>query len=147
MNGAILKHCSCSPQYGLCRIPMPERFPYMSFPWFFKASLFNDEETLSEILQCHNPRKAKALGRKVQNFDEDVWNEARYEIVLEGNRLKFSQNEGLKEILLSTGDLDIAEAAPNDRSVIRVVHRYLPLISAFKKTLEFPISNLVLFLA
>ncbi|GMH38422.1 hypothetical protein BSKO_06306 [Bryopsis sp. KO-2023] len=80
-----------------------------------KASLFNDHATLQKILECHDPRKVKALGRRVVDFDDEVWKAHRYEIVRKGNELKFGQNEDLREALLSTGDLDIAEASPVDR--------------------------------
>ena len=79
-----------------------------------KAKLFGDEEILEEILQCSDPKKIKALGRKVRNFDEAVWNEVKYSIVLNGNYLKFTQNPELREYLLATGDRVLAEASPYD---------------------------------
>lgn len=82
-----------------------------------KAKLFEDEEVAVQIsgVEGRNPRAAKALGRKVQGFDEEVWREHRHVIVEEGNYLKFSQNPELKELLLSTGEREIAEAASRDR--------------------------------
>ena len=79
-----------------------------------KALLFRDEEIYEKILQSNDPKQMKALGRKVKNFDEIVWNEIKYTIVLNGNYLKFSQNPELREFLLSTGDSVIAEASPYD---------------------------------
>ena len=58
--------------------------------------------------------KAKKLGRGVQNYDEEVWNRRRSKIVLFGARLKFTQNEDLKQILLSTGDTSMVEASRFD---------------------------------
>lgn len=79
-----------------------------------KAELFGDEEIRERILQCSDPKQMKALGRKVRNFDETVWNEIKYSIVLNGNYLKFSQNAELRNFLLATGDSIIAEASPYD---------------------------------
>jgi len=80
-----------------------------------KARLFNDNETLEEILTSENPKQAKNLGRKVKNFDAQLWEENKYGIVKNGNFLKFSQNEKLKDFLLSTHDEILVEASPYDR--------------------------------
>ncbi|AZA52698.1 NADAR family protein [Chryseobacterium sp. G0201] len=79
-----------------------------------KATLFNDNETLEEILKSDSPNQAKNLGRKVKNFDPQLWNEHKYEIVKQGNFLKFSQNEKFKDFLLSTNDKILVEASPYD---------------------------------
>ncbi|WP_336686853.1 NADAR family protein [Chryseobacterium bernardetii] len=79
-----------------------------------KARLFNDAEILEKILQASTPNQVKALGRKVKNFDPNVWNEHKYEIVKQGNLLKFSQNNKYKDFLLSTGDKILVEASPYD---------------------------------
>ncbi len=79
-----------------------------------KAELFGDEEIRKQILACTDPKTIKALGRKVQNFDEQIWNEVKYSIVLNGNFLKFTQNPQLREYLLSTEDRVLVEASPLD---------------------------------
>ncbi len=79
-----------------------------------KAELFGDEEVRKQILACEDPKTIKALGRKVKNFDEAVWNQVKYSIVLNGNFLKFTQNPKLREYLLSTGDDILVEASPLD---------------------------------
>ena len=80
-----------------------------------KARLFKDEEILKEILNVKSPAQAKALGRKVRNFDNKVWNENAYEIVKKGNYNKFSQNEDLKQFLLNTKKRVLVEASPVDK--------------------------------
>jgi ribA/ribD-fused uncharacterized protein len=79
-----------------------------------KAKLFNDNDTLEEILKSDSPNQAKNLGRKVKNFDPQLWDEQKYEIVKRGNFLKFSQNQKLKDFLLSTNDKILVEASPYD---------------------------------
>ncbi|KAB1231747.1 NADAR family protein [Chryseobacterium viscerum] len=80
-----------------------------------KARLFNDAEMEKEILKAATPNQAKALGRKVKNFDPTIWDKHKYEMVTQGNLLKFSQNQGFKDFLLSTGDKILVEASPYDR--------------------------------
>jgi ribA/ribD-fused uncharacterized protein len=80
-----------------------------------KARLFGDEETRAEILAATTPAKAKALGRKVRGFDEKVWEENRFEIVVEANAAKFGQNTDLGAFLSVTGDAVLVEASPVDR--------------------------------
>ncbi|KAF8246645.1 DUF1768-domain-containing protein [Wilcoxina mikolae CBS 423.85] len=81
-----------------------------------KALLFAPTSSYpSQILSTTNPRACKALGREVPGFDPKVWNQHRERIVEEGNWYKFSQDEGLKKLLLETGERELVEAAPRDR--------------------------------
>jgi hypothetical protein len=79
-----------------------------------KALLFNDNRTAQLILEEKSPKKQKSLGRRVKNFDEKVWNKYRSMIVLNANMYKFSSDNKLKEILLSTKNEEIFEASPFD---------------------------------
>lgn len=80
-----------------------------------KARLFNDTEMLQCIIESKTPKEAKVLGRKVRNFDNKVWANAAFEIVVNGSRAKFSQNKGLGNFLLSTAPKVLVEASPRDR--------------------------------
>ncbi len=51
-------------------------------------------------METADPKKIKAFGRKVKNFNEEKWNEVKYSIVFTGNLLKFSQDEKMKDFLL-----------------------------------------------
>lgn len=82
---------------------------------FNKAKLFKDEKSAAMILQTTEPIECKALGRKVVNFDEIVWKRENERIVLEGNRLKFTQNPALLQKLLDTEGTTLVEASPMDR--------------------------------
>ena len=71
------------------------------FMWV-KAITFGDEEVAEKILEKgKNPKIAKALGREVKNYDDKVWNEKRYQVMVDANLYKYSQNEELKELLLN----------------------------------------------
>lgn len=80
-----------------------------------KASLFKDEEILKEILKSKHPKQIKKLGRKVRNFNEEVWKKKRYSIILNGNYAKFMQNEGLRQFLIQTKNRVLVEASPYDK--------------------------------
>lgn len=80
-----------------------------------KALLFNDREIYDQIMLADNPRDYKALGRKIRNFDGKAWDSRKYDIVVEGNKAKFSQSTDLKEFLLSTGEAILVEASPYDK--------------------------------
>ncbi|KAF8576744.1 DUF1768-domain-containing protein [Ramaria rubella] len=67
------------------------------------------------ILETVNPRDIKALGRAIPDFDEEAWHLERYNIVVMGNYLKFTQNVELKKLLLDTGNKELVEASPRDR--------------------------------
>jgi len=82
---------------------------------YAKAMIFNDIVTAQKILATNDPKKQKALGREVKNFNEGIWDQYKAQIVLEGILEKFTQNVDLQEILLATGDLEIVEASPYDR--------------------------------
>lgn len=79
-----------------------------------KARLFGDLEATAGILNAGSPALAKKLGRTIEGFDEGVWLEARWKIVVQGNLLKFGQHTELKEFLLRTGERILVEASPVD---------------------------------
>ena len=82
-----------------------------------KAHLFSpdDTEIYDLILSSSSPREQKALGRRIPNFDESIWEAHRFDIVKWGNYFKFTQDEELKELLLGTGERELVEASPRDR--------------------------------
>jgi ribA/ribD-fused uncharacterized protein len=80
-----------------------------------KARLFGDEDVRARILKAASPKAAKQLGRQVKNFKEEVWQASRFQIVVEGNYAKFSQNRELGKFLLGTGAKALVEASPVDR--------------------------------
>lgn len=80
-----------------------------------KAKLFNDEETLAKIMSTISPRTQKSLGRKVKNFDPEIWQNNAKCIVFKGNIAKFSQNQELLDQLINTQGTTLVEASPFDR--------------------------------
>ena len=93
-----------------------KRFPTAEhYMMYQKAMLFQDTATAAEIMRTRSPRTAKALGREVKGFSEARWKDERYNIVLQGSRLKFTQNPDIRNVLLSTKGHALCEASPFDR--------------------------------
>ncbi|MDK2594002.1 MULTISPECIES: NADAR family protein [Pseudoalteromonas] len=82
---------------------------------YHKAKLFGDHDACEKVLCAHSPAKAKAIGREVLGFEQNLWDEKRFEIVVNANLAKFSQNAGLEAFLLNTGNRVIVEASPVDK--------------------------------
>lgn len=80
-----------------------------------KASLFGDHAAADRIAAAKSPKQAKELGRQVSGFDDTVWNVEKYDIVLAGSVVKFSQNPPLRDFLLRTEGKILVEASPVDR--------------------------------
>jgi len=79
-----------------------------------KARLFGDREMEAGILAANSPGEAKALGRKVRGFSQEMWEAHRCDIVIQGNYLKFSQHPDIQGFLLNTGGRVLVEASPVD---------------------------------
>lgn len=80
-----------------------------------KALTFNDIKTANEILDEINPKFQKALGRKVKNYNDAIWNKVRYDIVKKGLREKFTNSVYCKSQLLKNKGCQLVEASPKDR--------------------------------
>ncbi|MEM1358069.1 MAG: NADAR family protein [Bacteroidota bacterium] len=79
-----------------------------------KALTFGDEAAAAAVLETQDPREVKSWGRKVKDYDDAIWAEVKYSIVVQGNLSKFGQNRNLKKYLLNTGRAILVEASPYD---------------------------------
>lgn len=107
---------ACFSQWYLADFRI-KRVSYRSTEHFMmeqKAMLFGDHEIARAARTAATCADAKALGRQVRDFDDEVWARERMRIVVQGNLAKFSQNRRLSEFLLSTGDQVLVEASPVD---------------------------------
>lgn len=80
-----------------------------------KARLFGDQASLARILAARTPGEAKKLGRSVEGFDEEVWLQRGWDIVVAGNVAKFGQHPALRTFLFETGKKVLVETSPADR--------------------------------
>ena len=68
---------------------------------YCKATLFGDVERMTEILAETSPRRQKALGRQVENYDDPMWKAVSRDQLYRGLLEKFRQNADLKAELLA----------------------------------------------
>ncbi len=80
-----------------------------------KAKLFGDSDACKKVLRASNPGEAKAIGREVVGFNQETWDEKRFEIVVNANLAKFGQNNELREFLINAGSRVLVEASPVDK--------------------------------
>jgi ribA/ribD-fused uncharacterized protein len=80
-----------------------------------KARLFGDEKALERALRAPHPKAAKAVGRSVRGFDDEVWRAHRFDLVVRGSVAKFEQNPEPRRFLLGTANRVLVEASPMDR--------------------------------
>ena len=80
-----------------------------------KARLFDDDEALDDILAAKSPAEAKAGGRRVRGFTDELWCDHREDIVYRASIAKFGSHEELRSYLVGTGDRVLVEASPRDR--------------------------------
>jgi len=82
---------------------------------YYKAILMNDTELSLKILKTETPKEQQELGRKIKNFDQNLWDANKTQIVYNGNYLKFTQNPKLLKELFETGNTLLVEASPFDK--------------------------------
>lgn len=80
-----------------------------------KAKVFKDEEMQQAILSTNDVSMIKNYGRQVKGYNETIWNGFRQLVLYRGLRLKFSQNEELKQNLINTGEDILVECAKTDK--------------------------------
>lgn len=86
-----------------------------------KAIIFGDLDIYDQIMESDDAATQKKLGRIVENFDKDIWEEDEengyprcWNIVWRANMAKFSQNPHFLQDLLNTGNKLLVEASPYD---------------------------------
>lgn len=77
-----------------------------------KALMFEPSKALLTA-RARTPKEAKALGRSIQNFCPQKWDNERYGIMVEILKAKFASPH-LKKILLDTGERELVEGSPYD---------------------------------
>merc|ERR1712194_411400 len=79
-----------------------------------KAVLMGDKDIWKDIEAAEDPAAVKKLGRRVKNFNEQLWQYHLDEIAFEVVKQKFAADATCRKILMSTGEATLAETAPND---------------------------------
>jgi len=82
-----------------------------------KCLIFAPENKLilNQIMVQTSPLRIKNFGRKIPNFNEEIWTKSKYNIMVNGLYFKFSQNIELKNKLIETSSKIIYEASQYDK--------------------------------
>lgn len=86
---------------------------YATNEHYYQACKATCEKDHEYIRKAKDPYEAKARGNKAKLRGD--WDSAKFDVMKQGLRLKFSQNPELKAILLGTGEAVIHEETKNDK--------------------------------
>lgn len=81
---------------------------------YFQAQKFPGHPQASKIRKAKTPNAAKRLGSSRKAPIRKDWEKVKESVMREVLQAKFTQNEDLRQLLLSTGTTSIVEAAPTD---------------------------------
>lgn len=108
-------------------IDVPENNPYYNVEIEFNSSeqyfvfckciMFDPDNInlLNNIVNEITPSVIMSYGRRIEHFDEILWNMKKVQIMTEAIELKFTQNQKLKDKLIKTFPRRIYQASPNDK--------------------------------
>lgn len=82
---------------------------------YWKARQFKDYVTCQEIARETDPKRVKALGRAIKNYNDKEWAEVRFDVMVMVNKYKFSQNPYYGKMLTNTAPKILVEASPYDK--------------------------------
>lgn len=85
------------------------------FMMYHKCMAFKDTQRAQMVLDLEGPDQVKAVGRQIEAYTDAVWDAIRFDIVVMGNVLKFSQNPDFFEVMRNDCEKCIVEASPYDR--------------------------------
>ena len=86
---------------------------YQTVEHYFQSKKFDDENIRNLIIQAETPKKAKAFGRKYP-MNVEYWNQIKIDVMKNALRLKFTQDEELKNKLIETRGKRLAEFSNSD---------------------------------
>jgi len=81
---------------------------------YFQAQKFTDELYKEKIRNAASPKLATNLGRSREIPIRTDWEEIKNNVMRKAVLKKFQTHESLKEMLVSTGNEQLVEAAPGD---------------------------------
>ncbi|MBS2000876.1 MAG: NADAR family protein [Cyanobacteria bacterium SZAS LIN-5] len=82
---------------------------------YFQAQKFLDLEIQERIRETKSPMVAARMGRDRKKPLRADWESVKIDLMVEAVRAKFTQHEGLRKILLSTGTATLVEHTKGDK--------------------------------
>ncbi|MEG0297245.1 MAG: NADAR domain-containing protein [Clostridium sp.] len=87
---------------------------YKTSEHYFQSKKFEGTDAELEVINAKSPMKSAILGRDRTKPLRQDWEMIKDDVMRQAVLLKFSQNESIKTILLSTGNEDIVEKTTDD---------------------------------
>ncbi|MFO0938143.1 MAG: NADAR family protein [Gemmataceae bacterium] len=119
INQNVILFYSTSGEYGcfsnFSRHPIflaGKRWPTSEH--YFQAMKFEGTEHEEQVRMAKKPMDAANMGRDRKRPLRNDWDSVKDQIMRDAVRAKFTQHDGLKAILLSTGDAKLIEHTAND---------------------------------
>jgi N-glycosidase YbiA len=81
---------------------------------YFQAQKFAGTRQEEEIRQATSPMIAARMGRSRKRPLRKDWESVKDRVMLDALRAKFGQHEGLRKLLLATGEATLVEHTTND---------------------------------
>ena len=81
---------------------------------YFQAQKFVGTEYYGMVLKAKSPREAANMGRNRSFPLRNDWEQVKEDVMRKALEAKFTQNDSIKKILLSTDDKILIENSPND---------------------------------
>jgi ribA/ribD-fused uncharacterized protein len=81
---------------------------------YFQAQKFAGSEWAEAIRLASNPMKAKRMGGSRKHPLRKDWERVKEDVMRRALEAKFTQHAGARDVLLSTGEVTLVEAAPRD---------------------------------
>ena len=116
-GGSTSAHYGLSNFYQLNKKFVYEHIAYSSSEQAFqhkKARIANDLNMQREIMFNADPVTQKLLGQEIKGLNKEDWNNRKRHIMKDILVSKFTQDPGLRELLLQTGTKKLAEANARD---------------------------------
>jgi hypothetical protein len=116
---AILFYATRDPYGELSNFaPFPIRLQEKVWPTsehYFQGQKFAGTRDEEEVRRAGSPMIAARMGRSRSRPLRKDWERVKDQVMLEALRAKFAQHDGLRELLLGTGDARLVEHTSNDR--------------------------------
>ena len=81
---------------------------------YFQAQKFPGTDYEEQIRQAKSPKHAKTLGRRRDWPLRPDWEDVKVDLMRRAVRAKFQTHDDIRATLISTGDEELVENAPND---------------------------------
>jgi len=87
---------------------------YRTSEHFYQSRKFLENEHRYAVIDAESPKLAAEIGRQKHRPLRPDWEEIKVHVMMEALRLKFRAYPGIRNLLLSTGNVLIVEDSPYD---------------------------------